>query len=173
MRGGRRIALTAIRLSLPCSAGVRFLPGLKAGASSEKAGELATRTGLTTGATTRLIDRLERAGYARRTSRPPSHRQGPGRLHPRVARSALRLLRARRTRVSSGYRGDPQDAGPEAQEGCSGPGRRLTPGMRAASAQLPADGRKIPRRSAIAWRLLAAGALGCMRSAGRRAGQHP
>ena len=28
-------ALTAIRLPLPCSAGVRFLPGLKAGASSE------------------------------------------------------------------------------------------------------------------------------------------
>ncbi|MER5913805.1 hypothetical protein ABT124_25810, partial [Streptomyces sp. NPDC001982] len=32
--------LTAIRLSLPCSAGVRFLPGLKAGASSEEPGEL-------------------------------------------------------------------------------------------------------------------------------------
>ncbi|MGW4517312.1 large conductance mechanosensitive channel protein MscL, partial [Streptomyces sp. NPDC004393] len=31
--------LTAIRLSLPCSAGVRFLPGLKAGASSEEPGE--------------------------------------------------------------------------------------------------------------------------------------
>ncbi|MFF3878902.1 integrase core domain-containing protein [Streptomyces sp. NPDC001978] len=39
-QGGRRIALTAIRLSLPCSAGVRFLPGLKAGASSEEPGEL-------------------------------------------------------------------------------------------------------------------------------------
>jgi DNA-binding MarR family transcriptional regulator len=31
-------------------------------------GELATGTGLTTGATTRLIDRLERAGYVRRTA---------------------------------------------------------------------------------------------------------
>ncbi|MER5912684.1 hypothetical protein ABT124_19865, partial [Streptomyces sp. NPDC001982] len=30
---------TAIRLSLPCSAGVRFLPGLKAGASSEEPGD--------------------------------------------------------------------------------------------------------------------------------------
>jgi DNA-binding MarR family transcriptional regulator len=31
-------------------------------------GELASRTGLTTGATTRLIDRLERSGYARRAA---------------------------------------------------------------------------------------------------------
>ncbi|MER5909840.1 hypothetical protein ABT124_04870, partial [Streptomyces sp. NPDC001982] len=38
-QGGRRIALTAIRLPLPCSAGVRFLPGLKAGASSEEPGD--------------------------------------------------------------------------------------------------------------------------------------
>ncbi|MER7842318.1 MarR family transcriptional regulator [Kitasatospora sp. NPDC096077] len=30
-------------------------------------GELSVRTGLTTGATTRLIDRLERAGYVRRS----------------------------------------------------------------------------------------------------------
>ncbi|MFF4214445.1 MarR family winged helix-turn-helix transcriptional regulator [Streptomyces sp. NPDC001796] len=38
-------------------------------------GELATRTGLTTGATTRLIDRLERAGYARRTADPKDRRR--------------------------------------------------------------------------------------------------
>lgn len=38
---------------------------LEGGLSS---GELASRTGLTTGATTRLIDRLERAGYARRAA---------------------------------------------------------------------------------------------------------
>ncbi|MFG3012956.1 MarR family winged helix-turn-helix transcriptional regulator [Streptomyces cinerochromogenes] len=38
-------------------------------------GELATRTGLTTGATTRLIDRLERAGYARRTPDPTDRRR--------------------------------------------------------------------------------------------------
>ncbi|MFI6985232.1 MarR family winged helix-turn-helix transcriptional regulator [Embleya sp. NPDC050154] len=31
-------------------------------------GDLAARTGLTTGATTRLIDRLEKAGYVRRSS---------------------------------------------------------------------------------------------------------
>lgn len=38
-------------------------------------GELATRTGLTTGATTRLIDRLERAGYARRAPDPRDRRR--------------------------------------------------------------------------------------------------
>jgi DNA-binding MarR family transcriptional regulator len=32
------------------------------------AGELAGRTGLSSGATTRLIDRMERAGYVRRRS---------------------------------------------------------------------------------------------------------
>jgi hypothetical protein len=36
MVGGRRLALAAIRLFLPRSAGVRFLPGLKAGASTEE-----------------------------------------------------------------------------------------------------------------------------------------
>ncbi|HET6699610.1 MAG TPA: MarR family transcriptional regulator [Nocardioidaceae bacterium] len=38
-------------------------------------GELATRTGLTTGATTRLIDRLERAGYVRRSADPTDRRK--------------------------------------------------------------------------------------------------
>ncbi|MEU6663149.1 MarR family transcriptional regulator [Streptomyces sp. NPDC046821] len=38
-------------------------------------GELSARTGLTTGATTRLIDRLERAGYARRTADPKDRRR--------------------------------------------------------------------------------------------------
>lgn len=38
-------------------------------------GELATRTGLTTGATTRLIDRLERAGYVRRAADPADRRK--------------------------------------------------------------------------------------------------
>ncbi|MFD4421916.1 MarR family winged helix-turn-helix transcriptional regulator [Agromyces sp. NPDC058484] len=38
-------------------------------------GELATRTGLTTGATTRLIDRLERAGYVRRGADPADRRR--------------------------------------------------------------------------------------------------
>ncbi|MFC9972405.1 MarR family transcriptional regulator [Spirillospora sp. NPDC127200] len=38
-------------------------------------GELAARCGLTTGATTRLIDRLERAGYVRRTPDPSDRRK--------------------------------------------------------------------------------------------------
>lgn len=38
-------------------------------------GELAARTGLTTGATTRLIDRLEKAGFARRQADPDDRRR--------------------------------------------------------------------------------------------------
>jgi DNA-binding MarR family transcriptional regulator len=38
-------------------------------------GELAEHTGLTTGATTRLIDRLERAGYVRRSADPADRRK--------------------------------------------------------------------------------------------------
>lgn len=38
-------------------------------------GELSTRTGLTTGAITRLIDRLERAGYVRRAADPTDRRK--------------------------------------------------------------------------------------------------
>lgn len=38
-------------------------------------GDLATRTGLTTGATTRLIDRLENAGYVRRATDPNDRRR--------------------------------------------------------------------------------------------------
>jgi hypothetical protein len=37
--GGRSFALAAKPRSLPCSAGVRFLPGLKSGASSEESGD--------------------------------------------------------------------------------------------------------------------------------------
>ncbi len=38
-------------------------------------GDLASRIGLTSGATTRLIDRLERAGYARRAADPADRRK--------------------------------------------------------------------------------------------------
>ncbi|MFD9906264.1 MarR family transcriptional regulator [Streptomyces sp. NPDC059063] len=38
-------------------------------------GELASRTGLTTGPTTRLIDRLEQAGYVRRMPDPADRRK--------------------------------------------------------------------------------------------------
>jgi DNA-binding MarR family transcriptional regulator len=38
-------------------------------------GQLAARTGLTTGATTRLVDRLERAGFVRRVADPADRRK--------------------------------------------------------------------------------------------------
>ncbi|MFE3542595.1 MarR family winged helix-turn-helix transcriptional regulator [Nocardia sp. NPDC059177] len=38
-------------------------------------GELGTRAGLTTGPTTRLVDRLERAGYVRRAADPGDRRK--------------------------------------------------------------------------------------------------
>ncbi|MEU5087653.1 MarR family transcriptional regulator [Streptomyces sp. NPDC021356] len=62
-------------------------------------GELATRTGLTTGATTRLIDRLERAGYARRVADPADRRrvivepvpEGLGRIEDVLAPARRRI----------------------------------------------------------------------------------
>ena len=48
--------------------------GILAGSGPITAGELARRTGLTTGAITGVIDRLERAGFARR-ARDPSDRR--------------------------------------------------------------------------------------------------
>jgi DNA-binding MarR family transcriptional regulator len=44
-------------------------------AGSVSAGELCERTGLTTGAVTRMIDRLERAGYVRREPDPADRRR--------------------------------------------------------------------------------------------------
>jgi DNA-binding MarR family transcriptional regulator len=44
-------------------------------AGSLTSGELSERTGLTTGATTRLIDRLERGGHVRRVADPADRRR--------------------------------------------------------------------------------------------------
>ncbi|MFD8101094.1 MarR family winged helix-turn-helix transcriptional regulator [Nocardia fluminea] len=44
-------------------------------AGQMSSGDLAARVGLTTGATTRLIDRLEKAGYLRRTADPADRRR--------------------------------------------------------------------------------------------------
>lgn len=44
-------------------------------AGTATAGEIAAQTGLTTGATTRLIDRLEEAGYVRRVRDPRDRRR--------------------------------------------------------------------------------------------------
>src|SRR5437762_12824741 len=43
-------------------------------AGSAPAGEIGERTGLTTGAGTRMVDRLERAGYGRREPDPAARR---------------------------------------------------------------------------------------------------
>ena len=44
-------------------------------AGSAPAGEIGERTGLTTGAVTRMVDRLERAGYVRRQPDPADRRR--------------------------------------------------------------------------------------------------
>ena len=50
------------------------------------AGRLARESGLSTGAVTTVLDRLERAGYARRTSDPGDRRRGARRADPGGAR---------------------------------------------------------------------------------------
>ncbi|SDH01018.1 DNA-binding transcriptional regulator, MarR family [Lentzea fradiae] len=61
-------------------------------------GELSARTGLTTGPTTRLIDRLEAAGFVRRTPSPGDRRKvivepvgGPTRLAEALAPAREKL----------------------------------------------------------------------------------
>jgi DNA-binding MarR family transcriptional regulator len=56
------------------------------------AGQLAERTGLTTGATTRLIDRLERAGYVRRRADPNDRRRVIIEPSPQKAAEAFKLF---------------------------------------------------------------------------------
>jgi DNA-binding MarR family transcriptional regulator len=52
------------------------------------AGELATEAGLTTGAVTAVIDRLEKAGYARRVRDPGDRRRVRVEVTPKIQRSA-------------------------------------------------------------------------------------
>ncbi|QPP08882.1 MarR family transcriptional regulator [Streptomyces bathyalis] len=72
-------------------------------------GELAGRTGLTTGATTRLIGRLEKAGYVRRTAGPPDRRTAgpPDRRPRRPTPGRGRTCSGRGRRRSPGGRGRP------------------------------------------------------------------
>ncbi|MEV4356242.1 MarR family winged helix-turn-helix transcriptional regulator [Nonomuraea sp. NPDC004186] len=68
-------------------------------------GELAAQTGLTTGATTRLIDRLEQGGYARRAPDPADRRkvmvESVGR--PERLDEVLAGTRARLAELLQGY----------------------------------------------------------------------
>jgi hypothetical protein len=71
------------------------------------AGRLAELTGLTTGAITGVVDRLERAGWARRTADPGDRRRViiellPDRLEREVGPLFAPMLRAT-TAVSAGY----------------------------------------------------------------------
>ena len=55
------------------------------------AGELATEAGLTTGAVTGVIDRLERAGYARRVADPDDRRRVKLEVTPKFYSRAERI----------------------------------------------------------------------------------
>ena len=79
----------------------------------KSAGELSAGTGLSSAATTTLIDRLEEQGFVRRVADPTDRRrvlvemtpEGPGRSAATTARSsprARRCSRASRARTSSG-----------------------------------------------------------------------
>lgn len=71
-------------------------------------GELAVRTGLTTGATTRLIDRLEKAGYVRRAPDPADRRKVmvESVAEPEGLDEVLKGTRSRLGAVFQGYSGE-------------------------------------------------------------------
>ncbi|MFB7597461.1 MarR family winged helix-turn-helix transcriptional regulator [Streptomyces sp. NPDC056160] len=89
---------------------VRQFRALQEREGSLTSGEPATRTGLTTGATTRVIDRLERAGYARRVADPADRRrvivepvpEGLGRIEDVLAPPAASPRSWRATPPTSG-----------------------------------------------------------------------
>ncbi|MEV7625164.1 MarR family transcriptional regulator [Actinoplanes sp. NPDC089786] len=73
------------------------------------AGELASAVGLTTGATTTVIDRLERAGYVRRTPAPDDRRKVLVTARPDATGEAFTLfddLMASLAELTAGYRDD-------------------------------------------------------------------
>src|SRR4051794_41941600 len=77
-------------------------------------GRIGEVTGLTTGATTRLVDRLEQAGVVRRVADPPHPRRGAG--------------------------GGGTGPAPTAPRGVSPPGRAAPPGPRAPGGGRPPAG---------------------------------
>jgi DNA-binding MarR family transcriptional regulator len=74
------------------------------------AGELAKEAGLTTGAVTGVIDRLERAGYARRVSDPEDRRRVKVEVTPKFYARAERvwapLAADWESRLSKGFTGE-------------------------------------------------------------------
>jgi len=79
-------------------------------AGSATAGEIATRTGLTTGAATRLIDRLEAAGYVRRVRDPHDRRRVNVELVPERRADTDRVLDPLRRRMAEIFLGFDEDA---------------------------------------------------------------
>lgn len=98
-------------------------------------GELAAGTGLTTGATTRLIDRLERAGYVRRTTDPADRRKVVVEAVPDAlagVEAAVGPARRRIAEVLAGYT-------PEQRELLFDYFRRAAPAFREATEAIRAD----------------------------------
>lgn len=74
-------------------------------AGAATAGEIAAQTGLTTGATTRLIDRLEVAGYVRRVRDPQDRRRVRVELAPDRQADTDRALEPLRRRMAEVFLG--------------------------------------------------------------------
>jgi DNA-binding MarR family transcriptional regulator len=75
-------------------------------------GELSVRTGLTTGATTRLIDRLERAGYVRRAADPADRRKVVVEAVPDALAGVERIVGPARRHIAeiiAGYTSEQQE----------------------------------------------------------------
>lgn len=96
--GGRRLSLATILFHQAVADRLGLNPtdhkciDLLASAGSTTPGELAEATGLTTGAITGVIDRLEAAGFVRREDDPNDRRRVLIRVNPRRYRDIARLF---------------------------------------------------------------------------------
>ena len=95
---GRRLSMATIMFHQAVADRLGLHPtdhkciGLLAEAGSTTAGELAEATGLTTGAITGVIDRLEAAGFVRREDDPNDRRRVIIRVVPKRYRDIARLF---------------------------------------------------------------------------------
>ncbi len=97
-QAGRRLSLATIMFHQAVADRLGLNPtdhkciDLLASAGSTTAGELAEATGLTTGAITGVIDRLEAAGFVRREDDPDDRRRVIVRVIPKRYREIARLF---------------------------------------------------------------------------------
>jgi DNA-binding MarR family transcriptional regulator len=97
-QAGRRLSLATIMFHQAVADRLGLNPtdhkciDLLASAGSTTAGELAEATGLTTGAITGVIDRLEAAGFVRREDDPDDRRRVIVRVIPKRYRDIARLF---------------------------------------------------------------------------------